>query len=280
MFLTFAITACGISNAADDASIEVLRTRDEVRFGLIGAKGASPAPTLFVFAHSLETMQKQPIYTQAARGLTAQGYLGVVIDAPCHGDDARAGEPAELSGWRHRLEHDDDFIVAFTGKASAVLDHLIGEGYTDPERVAAYGTSRGGFLAVHFAAADRRVRAVAGISPVTNLLSVREFSDTQARERTEELSLARLAPKLDTCAIWLSIGNHDERVNTDDAIDFTRAVVRIAAARSNDPSAVIPVELLVAPAAGHTQVDQANELLAAWIVKQFEQERLPREPRR
>ena len=45
MFLTFAITACGISNAADDASIEVLRTRDEVRFGLIGAKGASPAPT-------------------------------------------------------------------------------------------------------------------------------------------------------------------------------------------------------------------------------------------
>ncbi|HVC95332.1 MAG TPA: prolyl oligopeptidase family serine peptidase, partial [Pirellulales bacterium] len=147
----------------------------------------------------------------------------------------------------------------------------------DPEHVAAYGTSRGGFLAVHFAAADRRVRAVAGVSPVTNLLALSEFSGTNAREKAEQLSLANQASRLAGCAVWVSIGNHDERVSTDDAIDFTRAVVREAAAKSHDPKVVIPVELVVAPAAGHTKIDQAHELLAAWIVKQFEGPRVPRE---
>ena len=258
------------SRAADEPTIEVLRTPGQVRFGLIGAKGATPAPTLFVFAHSLETMQKELIYTEVARRLAAQGVLGVVLDAVCHGEDTRPGEPAELNGWVYRLEQEHDFTQAFAAKASAVLDYLVQEGYSDPERIAAYGTSRGGFLAVHFAAADRRVRAVAGVSPVTNLLALQEFSGTKAREKAQRLSLASQASKLAGCAVWLSIGNYDERVSTDDAIGFTRAVVREAAAKSKDPNVVIPVELVVAPAAGHTKIDQAHELLAAWLVKQFE----------
>jgi dienelactone hydrolase len=262
--------------ADDGPPMQVLHTPDQVRFGLIGAKGDKPAPTLFVFAHSLETMQKDPIYTEVANLLTAQGILGVAVDALCHGEDSRPGEPAELNGWVYRLEREDDFTKSFTARVSAVLDHLIHEGYTDAERVAAYGTSRGGFLAVHFAAANRRVRAVAGISPVTNLMAISEFSGTKAREKAKQLSLANQAPRLAGCAVWLSIGNHDERVSTDDAIDFTRAVVREAAAKSGDRNVVIPVELVVAPAAGHTKIDQAHELLAAWIVKQFEGPRMPR----
>jgi len=265
------------SGAADEPAMRVLRTPDQVRFGLIGAKADKPAPTLFVFAHSLETMQKDPIYTEVAKLLTEKGFLGVAVDALCHGEDVRPGEPAELNGWVYRLEREDDFTKSFTAKASAVLDHLIHEGYTDTERIAAYGTSRGGFLAVHFAAADRRVRAVAGISPVTNLLAISEFSATNDREKAKQLSLAHQAPRLAGCAVWLSIGNHDERVSTDDAIDFTRALVREAAAKSNDRNVVIPVELVVAPAAGHTKIDQAHELLATWIVKQFQEPRVPRE---
>src|SRR5258708_1359099 len=275
--LPILVLVSNCSSAADGPAMEVLRTPNQVRFGLIGAKGAKPAPTLFVFAHSLETMQKDSIYTEVARSLTAQGFLGVAVDALCDGDAARPGEPAELNGWVYRVEREDDFTRSFTAKASAVLDHLVHEGYSDPERVAAYGTSRGGFLAVHFAAADHRLRAVAGVSPVTNLLALSEFSGTKDQEKAKQLSLANQGPRLAGCAVWLSIGNHDERVSTDDAIDFTRAVVREAAAMSNDPNVVIPVELVVAPAAGHTKIDQAHELLAAWIVKQFEGPHLPRE---
>lgn len=251
--------------------IQIRRTPDNVRYGLIGEvqNGKTPAPTLFVFAHGIEEMQRQPVYTEVCVILATQGWISVVIEPPCHGEDVRTGEPGQLDGWRYRIEHDDDFMSAFTARASAVLDVLIKDGVTDPRRVAVCGTSRGGFLAFHFAAADPRVKAAAGISPVTRLTALREFSTTSQREKAEQLDVARLAPQLGGRAIWLSIGNNDARVNTDDAIDFTREVVR-ASSQPDKPDAVIPVELLVAPSRGHSKIDQAHEILATWLINQFQ----------
>ena len=45
-------------------------------------------------------------------------------------------------------------------------------GVTARQRVAVCDTSSGGFLAFHFAAADPRVKAAAGISPVTRLTAL------------------------------------------------------------------------------------------------------------
>ena len=69
-------------------------------------------------------------------------------------------------------------------------------------------------------------------------------------------------------AVWLSIGNNDLRVSTDDAILFTRAAVQ-ATVRPDKPDAVIPVELIVAPTPGHSKIDRAHELLATWLVRQM-----------
>ncbi len=248
--------------------IKVRRTENQIRYGLIGEVGKTPAPTLLVLAHGIEDMQREPVYTEIAGLLSQQGWLSVVIDPPCHGEDVRPGEPAQLQGWRHRLEHDDEFVAAFNAKVRDVLDALVKDKVTDPERVAACGISRGAFLAFHLAAAEPRIKAVAGISPVTNLLALREFADTSQRKKFEQLDVRRLAPKLAGRAVWLSIGNNDTRVNTDDAIAFTREVVR-ATARPDMPDGVIPVELLVAPTAGHSKIDQAHELLAAWLVNRF-----------
>ena len=264
-------TVPGGSAIADETrEIQVRRTPDNVRYGLIGEvqNGNGPAPTLFVFAHGIEDMERQPGYTEVSVILANQGWISVVIDPPCHGEDVRTGEPAQLDGWRHRIEQDDDFMSAFTAKARSVLDVLVKDGVTDADRVAACGTSRGGFLAFHFAAADPRVKAAAGISPVTRLTALREFSTISQREKVEQLDVARLAPKLRGRAIWLSIGNNDARVNSDDAIAFTRDVVR-AAAQPDKPNAVIPVELLVAPSQGHSKIDQAHELLAKWLFNQL-----------
>lgn len=266
--ISVGLLCCSPVSAQETREILVRRTADNVRYGLIGdvVNLKSPAPTLLIFAHGIGEMKRQPIYTQVGTILAQQGWISVIVEPPCHGEDARPAEPAQLEGWRHRLDQDEDFISAFNRKASAILDTLIADKVADPERVAVCGTSRGGFLAYHFAASEPRVKAVGGFSPVTRLTALREFATTTAREKAEILNVGNLAPKLAGRAVWLSIGNNDLRVNTDDAIAFTREVVR-ATARPESPNAVIPVELIVAPAPGHTKIDQAHELLADWLVK-------------
>jgi dienelactone hydrolase len=146
------------------------------------------------------------------------------------------------------------------------LDFLVAEGYTDPQRVAACGTSRGGFCALHFAAAEPRVRAVACISPVTNLLALREFAGV-TEERARSVNVADLAEKLAGRAVWLGIGNDDQRVGTDECIATARRLVE--AARARQPNAVVPVELVVGPSDGHRAIDDAYTRAAQFVLEQF-----------
>lgn len=245
--------------------MQILRTPGNVRFGVIGGQTGSPAPALLVVAMSLEDMQREPVFTEVARLLARQGFMSVVIEPPCHGEDRKPDEPDGLAGWRHRLDHGEDVVKSFNAKARAVLDHLIAQGLADPARLAICGTSRGGFLAFHFAASEPRIKAVAGLSPVTDLLALSEFKGTAADSLAEKLALTHIAPQLIGRPAWLSIGNHDERVDTDRAIAFTRAIVYASAPQSREAKPLIPVELVVAPSAGHSKIDHAHELLAVWL---------------
>ncbi|MBI1917709.1 MAG: prolyl oligopeptidase family serine peptidase [Planctomycetes bacterium] len=247
--------------AEDKPIITVHRTPSGVRFALQGAKGKSPAPTLFVFATGAEESLRNADFNKVGRLLGRQGYLCVSLDIPCHGEDQNAKETG-LGGWRVRLEKGDMLVPGFVAKASAVLDHLIKEGYTDPRRVAACGTSRGGFIALHFAAAEPRVRCVAAFAPVTNLLALREFTGMEKHKATRALALTHSAGKLAGRHVWVCIGNRDERVNTDDVIALTRRVV--AASSASDKA--VPVELHVMPTVGHRIHDTAHEEAAAWVL--------------
>jgi dienelactone hydrolase len=268
------VLLCGIcpsvATAADETpAMKILRTPGGARFSLFGKKGDAPAPTLFVFATSLENLEKQPIYTDVGLRLSKHGFLYVALDPPCHGEDVKAKEPPELRGWRHRLENGEPLIAPFTDRARDVLDYLVKEGYTDPGRVAACGTSRGAFLAYHFAAVEPRVKAVAGLSPLTDLLAITEFKGMEKHEATRALAVETLAPKLAGRAVWLSIGNDDQRVSTDAAIAFTRKLVTAGAAARKDVKQVIPVELIVAPAQGHSAIEHESERAAAWLLRQL-----------
>jgi dienelactone hydrolase len=259
----------GAGNEGEAPTMQVLRTPEGSRFALYGKKGAAPAPTLFIFANSLEDTDKQPIYTEVGRRLGRHGFLYVVVEPPCHGEDTKPKEPKQLAGWRYRLENNEPLIAPFTTRASAVLNHLVKEGYTDDKKVAACGTSRGGFLALHWAAVERRIKAVAAISPLTDLLAITEFKGLEKHEATRALSAENLAPKLAGRPIWVSIGNDDQRVSTDAAIALTRKLTAAGAAARKDPKQVIPVELIVAPTVGHTAIDHVNELAAAWFLRYF-----------
>lgn len=264
------LLAVGWGGDVSAVEIQVRRTAGNVPFGLIGEVGndKAPAATLFVIAHGLDVMRTEEVYTEVAVQLAREGWVCVILEPPCHGEDAVAGEPKQLEGWRSRVERDQDFIGAFTAKGRSVLDLLIAEKVADPDRVAVYGTSRGGFLAYHLAAAEPRIKAAAGISPVTRLTALREFSGMEEPAKAEQWDVARLGTKLAGRSIWLSIGNNDLRVSSDDAIAFTRSVVR-ASARPDKPDAIIPVELLVGPAAGHTKIDRAHERLTEWLRKEL-----------
>jgi len=248
--------------------IIILHTPAGIRFGVPGEKPARPAPTLFVFATGVEDTLASEDFNKAGRLLAAKGWLSVALDLPCHGKDTKPKEPAGLDGWRHRLEHGDNVVSKFVTKASAVLDYLIKEGYTDPKQVAACGTSRGGFIALHFAAAEPRVKCVAAFAPVTDLLALREFHGMGKHAGTRSLAIINHADKLAGRSIWLCIGNNDERVDTDKAIAFTRKVVAEAVARKKPA----PVDLHVMATEGHRVHATAHEEAARWILEQMGQE--------
>lgn len=245
----------------------ILHTPSGVRFGLLGDKAAEAAPTLFILATSIEGTfdPERRGYHELGRSLMEHGFICVTADVPCHGEDVRPGEPVENNGalkcWRIRMEAGEAVVRIFTDNLSDILDYLVDQGYSDPSRVAVCGTSRGGFMAMHFAAADGRVRCVAGFAPVTDLLALREFAGAASDESITSLALINHADRLAGKAVWITIGNNDTRVDTDRAIAFARRVAQEAVAREKPPL----VELHVTATSGHGVPPTAHAEAAEFV---------------
>lgn len=267
ILLFCSLATCGQLSAGDvvQPPLRILHTPNGTRFGLFGKPPAAPAPTVFVLAGSIESMDQQRLYSETGRQLSAKGWLYITIDIPCHGHDRRENEPGQISGWAHRVVQGEDFVTPFVKRCADVLDYLIEAGYTDPQRISVCGTSRGGFCALRLAAAEPRIRAVTCVSPVTNLLALREFEGVTA-EQAAPHSVMAFADKLAGRSIWLSMGNDDARVGTDDCIAFSRRLV--TEARKQFPKQnTVPVELVVGPSAGHRAIDDAYSLAARFVAK-------------
>ena len=265
-----------IAEDADKPAMRVRSTATGVRFGLFGKKPATPAPTLFVFAAAIADMDRQRIYSGAGEHLARDGWLYVTLDPPCHGHSRLPEEPANLRGWAHRVKQGHDLIGPFVKRCRQVLDFLIAEGYSDPARLAACGTSRGGFCAFHFAATEPRIRVVTAISPVTNLLALREFKGVEPR-LVQDLNVANLAQKLGTRPLWLSIGDKDERVSTADCTNTARRLKGTALRRQAGKQAT-PVAIVIAPVDGHRAIPHAYKLAAQFIQQQMLRDKNFRNP--
>ena len=250
--------------AAEPGNREVqsLQTDTGVKFAFWGGKPAVPAPTLFVFALSAKETLGSIKYRQSGNQLTDRGFLLVSLDLPCHGADRRLREPEGLAGWRARVDSGEPLVEPFVRRASAVLDYLVKHKYSDSNHVAACGTSRGGFAAMHFAAADARVKCVAGFAPVTDLAALSEFKDVSDLSAIAKLSLASQADRLAGRPVWIAIGDADQRVDTDRAIALSRSL-STAARQQKLPSGV---ELHVLPEGrGHAEPRGSAEAGAEWI---------------
>lgn len=259
----FLVMTPGFTAAADKADLPVVRqkTPDGVEFGTWGNPPTRPAPTIFMLASTISDTLGDPYFRQCGNELAALGYLVVSIDLPCHGSQSIDGEPAGISGWAHRTGKNEDFVAECNARLSNVLDHLIKTGVTDPDRVAAGGTSRGGFLAIHFAAYDRRVKAAVAFAPVTELSALREFQGQQ-HPLVARLSLISQAQQLAGRPVWIIIGDVDERVGTEHAIALSRRLSSLAKQRKVASNAELHV---MSEPRGHTTPKGASKLAAAWV---------------
>jgi dienelactone hydrolase len=253
--------------AADGPSAQILTTKTGVRYGIWPAKPQSPAPTVFILANSIEGTLNSAYYRQSGNVLAKHGYVCVSVDLPSHGQELREGEKEGMPGWRKRCEQGENFVDAAVKKFSAVLDELIESKVADPKRIAACGTSRGGFMALHFAAADPRVECVVTFGQLTDMTVLREFQGIAPRELADQLALQRHTARLAGRAIWMVIGDRDERVGTDLAISFARSVT----AESLKAKLPAQVELhVLAEPRGHSVPAGTADQAADWILRHME----------
>jgi dienelactone hydrolase len=256
------------SSVAADTPSKLVRqsTPEGVEFGIWNGISDRPAPILFVLASTIESTLGEAYYRQCGNELAEHGWVCVSIDLPCHGTQAINGEPEGLPGWSHLAGKKRDFVAQSNARLTQVLDHLIKSGIADPKYIAACGTSRGGFLAIHFAAHDKRVQCAAGFAPVTDLAALREFRAIEDSPFVRALSLETQAEQLAGRPIWIVIGDQDERVGTDLAINFARKLT--AASREMKLDSRVELHVLPEPR-GHTTPRGSPQRAASWILSQF-----------
>ncbi len=237
------------------------RTEDGTEFHAFPFQKEGPAPTLLLLATSgSETLATEP-YRRVGALLHASGWNVLSVDLPCHGADRRDGEALGLEGWAARVRAGEDIGVTFAERATDVITHAIHNRLADPDHVAAAGTSRGGYMAFRAAAHCPAIRAVGGFAPVTDLEALTEFGSMSADPRIEALGLEHFCDSLADRAVWLTIGNQDDRVGTDRAVRFALALTDACRRRGVPPR--VEVHVLAEP--GHASKPEWHTGAAVWF---------------
>lgn len=246
--------------ASPSGTPEMRATPNGTSFALIQAARV-PAPTLLVCALDAETTLTRDPYGHTGGVLHPKGWNVIALDLPCHGTDQRDGEPAQLDGWRYRVERGENIVTGWRRRVDDVLAYLVDAGIAEPGAFVAEGTSRGGYMACQAAAGNPAIRAVAAYSPVTDLRALREFDGMDDNTLAQQLSLVNVADALADRPLWIVIGSQDTRVGTGDAIAFARRVTAVAGESNQDGK----VTLHVMPTKGHSSTNAAHDEAAAWI---------------
>lgn len=241
-----------------------LRTDDGVEFGLWGPDlKKTPKPVLFILASTIDETLGDEYFRQCGNRLAREyGWLCVSIDLPYHGERKRKGEPGEILGWVYAAKNGIDIIEENNERMHRVLQYLITQGYADKEKIVLCGTSRGGYLALQYAAVEPMVKSVAAFAPAIDLSVVREFKEI--KEMPLSYSLNTKIEKLSKKWIWIVIGDQDSRVDTDEVVRFSRKVSE--ASKSAKGVGGIELNVMYEPR-GHTTPVGSVDRAVDWILK-------------
>jgi len=238
-------------------------TATGVAFACLPFQPGVTSPTLLLFASTgQDTLSIEP-YCRVGRLLHAQGWNVVSLDLPCHGADRRVGEPEELAGWAERIRQGEDIVAAFQTRVNEVVKHLVDTHRADPARIAAAGTSRGGFLAFHAAIANPGICAVAAFAPVTDLSALSEFSGQSDNPLVQRLAIIHAVDQLADRAVWIMIGNADGRVDTGKAVALATALT----STSQKLNLACEIILRVRDTPGHASFSDWHDEAAQWFLQ-------------
>lgn len=245
-----------------------LKTTDGVEFGVWGSElnSSAPKPLLFILASTIEETLGDAYYRQCGSRLgKEEGWLCVSIDLPLHGAYKKKESPSEIAGWADAARNGIDLVTENNNRMYKVLQYLIENGYADKERIALCGTSRGGYLALQFAAMEPRVNSVAAFCPVTDLSVLTEFKGIPKSTIDTYFSLNDKIDKLSQKWIWIVIGDQDSRVDTDEVIRFSRKVSESDRKLKGRQKGGIELNVMYEPR-GHTTPAGSVDRAVDWVL--------------
>jgi hypothetical protein len=217
---------------------------------------------LLTFSTTAEASLSLKPHAVLPAAFAACGHRAISIDLPNHG--SRIDEyGSDIDGWRNAFVAGDDRFALLVEEASAVIDHCIEMGYARPGRIAAAGTSRGGYMALRLFAADKRIAACAALSVVTDWRSLAEFSADVDREDVANLRLSCFAEAMVGRPVFLAIANHDLRVSTQSCCQFYLSLVEANRRAAFDESLV---EFHCTTGEGHRVRDLYYELAGQFLL--------------
>lgn len=194
--------------------------------------------------HLMESTNNRP-----TRYFLERGHRVVCMEAPSVAQSIGTFGELTLEG----LDPSQEFI----DNAQGVIGHCIAQNWGRPGRIVATGISRYAYMALRLVAEDDRVQFCGGFAPVTDWRDLSELADVRDRKEIADLRLSKFADKLAGKKIYLTIGNHDERVGTKSCCQFFLDLNKANEKRGFSDALV---DFNVTPDKGHTCGDEWYDL--------------------
>jgi len=201
---------------------------------------------LLTFSSTRQASFYEDPYHIPARLFAEAGYAVVSFDLPNHGAQIN-GFGEGIVGMCAAVIGGADPFIQFIGQAQAVIDACLRQG-VGTGGIFACGVSRAGYCALRLAAADQRIDGVAGLAPVVDWRALREFAAVRAQPTVAALDLNHWAAQLANRPVFMSIGNHDDRVGSDHCV---RLALRLLALEEPSVARASALQLHVVEDAGH-----------------------------
>lgn len=222
-----------------------------------------PLPAFFYFSLSGPDSLTLDPFNQPVQFL--QGKMIRVFSMTLPGHECDLPATGAMKVWADDYTKKQDPIDTFLNAFQEALQFTIDQKFVDPTKMAVGGLSRGGFVALHAAAREERLKFVLGFAPITKLYKVKEFSHLQEDPAVRSLDATRLSPNLTKQHIRLHIGNHDTLVDTKSCFEFAMSIVEEA---NKNHIRSPQVEFLTHPSIGHKGHGTPPEIFRAgadWI---------------
>jgi predicted esterase len=207
-------------------NLKSLKINDKTTCFYIGpdiSKGATP--TLFYFALSAEDSLLQDPYNQLIQFLPEETLRIFSLTLPFHEPPLKPQKA--LSHWAESFEKGEDVLTPFIDEVENCVSYLK-KNHLLTNQTAVAGLSRGALIAVLIASKMALFRHLLLFAPLTDLTYAKEFSSLSQNPSLEKYQSVNYAKDLFDRNIFATIGNHDQRVSTENCFRFISAVTDIA----------------------------------------------------